>query len=111
MKQPDYIRIYKDIIAEFYPEKLLDSEMIKRIENIRSSEDVISINDLLFKKNINNVNNQKLKSYDKKTILRILSYQKKHNFSNSYISLKYKMSRNTIAKWKKIYINEFETII
>jgi len=47
--------------------------------------------------------NQKLKSYDKNTILQILDYQKKHHLNNTELALHFKLSRNTVAKWKKIF--------
>ncbi|GAB0157164.1 hypothetical protein CHRYSEOSP005_24340 [Chryseobacterium sp. Alg-005] len=97
---PFYSKIYQDIIIEKFPEMLNDKEIINRLNNIQAVEDVIALNEKLFKKE-NIRDNQKLKSYDQKTIIKILEYQKKHNLSNTYISQRYKLSRNTVARWKK----------
>ncbi|WP_414846433.1 helix-turn-helix domain-containing protein, partial [Chryseobacterium sp. IT-36CA2] len=48
--------------------------------------------------------NQKLHSFDKESILKILDYQKEHNYSNSEVARYFKISRNTIASWKKRFV-------
>lgn len=38
------------------------------------------------------------------SVLEILKIQQKNNYTNtSYIADKFKISRNTVAKWRKIY--------
>jgi transposase len=44
-----------------------------------------------------------LRAFDKAFILKVLREQKKKSLSNSDIRRKYKLSRNTIAKWKKLF--------
>ncbi len=44
---------------------------------------------------------QQLKAYDKEYIEYILYFQRQYNLTNTEISLKFRLSRNTIAKWKK----------
>lgn len=47
--------------------------------------------------------NQRHKSYDKETILYVIKYQKDNNLNNSATAQYFNISRNTLAKWKKIY--------
>ena len=42
--------------------------------------------------------------HHKTTILEILQYQKNNNLNNNQLADHFKLSRNTITKWKKIYI-------
>ncbi|WP_265131064.1 helix-turn-helix domain-containing protein [Chryseobacterium oranimense] len=102
--RPNYTKIYQDIIFDRFPEKITDPQITKLISDLKTAEDVIVFNEILFEKEENSSENQQLRSYDKKTIEKILKYQKKYNLSNSHISLEYKVSRNTIAKWKKIFV-------
>ncbi|KMQ64780.1 hypothetical protein ACM46_11145 [Chryseobacterium angstadtii] len=94
---PDYKKIFEDIIEMKFPDKRLKCSAILSKRTL-TSLDIIILNDLLFGKKI--ANNQKFKSYDEATILTILKFQKKHNLSNVQLSKKFKISRNTISKWK-----------
>ena len=102
---PDYKKIYEDILNIKYPEK---KEICQDILNkiTLSTFDVIALNEKIFdKKNINIKSfNQKYRSYSKTDILRILDYQKKHNLNNAQLANHFKLSRNTIAKWKKMFL-------
>lgn len=49
-------------------------------------------------------------SYDKSLIKYILEYQEKHELSNKEVANIYKMSRNTIASWKRIFQKEHYNI-
>lgn len=106
--QPNYKKIYRDIISKDYPEKKTLCESILNKE-ILSSLDVIRLNDILFKAKDKQtlISNQKFRSYTKSDILYILSYQTKNKLNNEQIKNKFKISRNTIAKWKKIFINNY----
>ena len=48
--------------------------------------------------------NQKHRSYSKSDILKILDYQKKNNLNNSQLANHFSLSRNTVAKWKRMFI-------
>jgi DNA-binding transcriptional regulator YiaG len=99
MNTPNYQKIYKDIIEKNFPEKLTQTK--KLLKPKMTALDVIKISEIL---NTNkDLDNQKHKSYDLNSILKILDYQKSHHLTNIQISQKYKISRNTVAKWKKIY--------
>ncbi|MCJ7935654.1 MAG: helix-turn-helix domain-containing protein [Chryseobacterium sp.] len=103
-KGPNYKKIFTDIIAAKYPEKMLKCEMLLSKENL-SVTDVIQLNEMIFGKNDNpGENSQKFRSYDKSTILKILDYQKQNKLSNIQLANHYKLSRNTISKWKKVFL-------
>jgi len=101
--RPNYSKIYHDLLLAEHPEKLKDSKVTELLQNLNTSDEVIRFNEKIFKQSKESLeNNQKLRTYDRETMLKILSYQKQHGFSSNYISKKYKISRTTIAKWKKI---------
>lgn len=107
--RPNYSKIYQDILKEQYPEKLQDPKIQQLLKNLTTTEAVLSFNDKIFKQSKESLkNNQKLKTYDKKTTLKLLLYQKKHGFSTSYMSRKYKISRTTFSKWKKLFEEELD---
>lgn len=103
---PNYTNIYRDLIIDKFPEKLEANEIQRFFaKEEHSNLDIIMINDFIYSDNAVS-ENQKLKSYDKKSILKILKQQKDYNLSNAYISLQYKLSRNTVAQWKKWFSSE-----
>lgn len=104
MKTPDYRKIYLDMIRIKYPEKKELCRSILEKKNI-DPLDIIRLNDIIAGKSDKEKirDNQKLKSYDRNTILQILDYQKKHHLNNTELALHFKLSRNTVAKWKKIF--------
>ncbi len=104
---PDYKQIYKDIIRQKYPTKLNDPEILNRLNKLDTALDVIEFNDFLFRTTSKETKseNQKLRSYDKATVLKILKYQENYSLNNSEVARHFKMSRNTIALWKKRYQN------
>ncbi len=109
--RPNYKKIYQDMLKEKNPEKLKDPKTLRLLNNLKTSEDILRLNDLIFKSTKESLkNNQQLKTYDKKTMLKLLQYQQKHNLSTSFMSKKYRISRTTIAKWKKTFEKEFEKI-
>jgi hypothetical protein len=103
--RPNYKKIYQDMLKLEHPEKLKDPKIKELLEKLHTSEDVLNFNDKLFKQSREN---QKLKTYDKKTMLKLLQYQKKHGHSTSYMSRKYKISRTTLSKWKLMFEGELE---
>lgn len=103
-QKPNYKRIFSDIIQSKFPEK--EKELKKYLEKDQLTMlDVIRLNQLVFNSNKKNqqAQNSKYRSYTKTDVLRILEYQKKHNLNNIELAREFKMSRNTIAKWKKTY--------
>lgn len=101
---PNYHKIYSDIIQLKYPEKEKYCQSILSKKELSALE-VIMINDIIFSKykKENLVFNQMHRAYNKQTILEILNYQKNNKLNNSQLALHFKLSRNTVAKWKKLY--------
>ncbi|WP_370900464.1 helix-turn-helix domain-containing protein [Chryseobacterium gossypii] len=89
------------------PEKLKEPKIKKLLENLNTTEDILSFNEKVFKVSGESQKiNQKLKTYDRRTMMKLLKYQKKHGFSTSYMSRKYNISRTTLSKWKKTFEEE-----
>lgn len=102
-RTPDYVRIYSDIVDLKYPDRRSEFNSTLSKEKLSFLE-VIALNNKLFgRKEIVDLN-QKFKTYNKKAILDILDYQKKESLNNSQTARHFKMSRNTLTKWRKIYI-------
>lgn len=104
ISKPDYKRIYSDILSKKYPEK--KEECISLLEKQSLSNlDIIRLNDKIFgRDNANKEFNQKHRSYQKSDILQILDYQKKYKLNNSQLANHFNISRNTVTKWKKMFL-------
>ena len=59
------------------------------------------LNEIIFGKK---TENQKFKSYKRSDILKILDYQKKYKLNNSQLANHFNISRNTVTKWKKMFL-------
>ncbi|MFP3675252.1 hypothetical protein SB724_20775, partial [Bacillus sp. SIMBA_031] len=73
-----------------------------------TTQDVILLNSFIFgtrKESDASKSNQKFKSYDKETVQYILKYQKINNLNNVQTAIYFKISRNTLAKWKKNFLS------
>ena len=101
---PDYIKIYTDLIELKYPEKRDQCNALLS-KNSLSTLDIMNLEKILFKNIEKDLDrfNQAHKSYNEETILEILAYQKKNKLNNSEIARHFKLSRNTLSRWKKIY--------
>jgi len=98
--QPKYKLIFSDILEKKHPEKRKECEKILRKKTL-SSFDIINLNTIIFGKEVQKKDeNQKHKSYKRSDIKKIIEYQKKNNLNNIETSLQFKISRNTIYKWK-----------
>lgn len=98
---PDYQRIYSDILSRKFPHK---KEICKKLLNKKylSAIDIITLNEKIF--GSANQDNHKHNSYRKCDILQILDYQKKNMLNNTQLANHFKISRNTISKWKKMFL-------
>ncbi|WP_223560215.1 helix-turn-helix domain-containing protein [Chryseobacterium lathyri] len=99
---PNYKLIFTDIISKKHPEKKVKCQSILDKEDM-SILDVIKLNEIIFEVNDKEslTNNQKYKAYDESAILHILEYQKKNKLNNIQLANYFKLSRNTVAKWRK----------
>lgn len=100
--QPYYKKIYFDLLAKKFPDKVKECTSILSKAEL-GVLDIIQLNQRIFGHHEVSADNQRLRSYDDESILRILEYQKKYKLNNSQLSLHFKLSRNTIAKWKSNY--------
>ena len=107
-EKPLYQKLYADMIRDKYPDK---ENLLKQFLKKESwtTLDVIEVNDLLFglDKNKNSVRRaMKHRAYDEESVKQILEYQKKNKLNNTQLANKYNLSRNTVKKWKDIFMNE-----
>lgn len=104
LTKPNYKHIYSDILIKKYPEKKEECNSILVKKNL-STTDIIELNQKIFgiTKEIEKIN-QRHRSYNKIDILEILDYQKKNKLNNSQLANHFGLSRNTITKWKKIFL-------
>ncbi|MDR6515883.1 transposase [Chryseobacterium camelliae] len=104
---PNYKRIYMDMLTIKYPEKApLCSNILKK--KTIDIMDIIRLEQIICGKkgHADSRFDQKLKSYDKKTICEMLEYQKKNRLNNSQLARHFKLSRNSVTRWKKLFLNE-----
>ncbi|NML69150.1 helix-turn-helix domain-containing protein [Chryseobacterium sp. RP-3-3] len=102
---PDYKRIYNDIIVKEFPDKrnccmrLLQKESLSVMDIIELNEKIFGIPDKgTF------AANQRHRSYKKTDILKMLDYQKKNQLNNTQLAIHFKLSRNTVTRWKKSFV-------
>lgn len=102
---PDYHRIYNDIINKKYPERkedckaLLDKKELSVLDIIELNRKIFGLSDRLTE-----AFNQKHRSYDTSAILKILDHQKTYKLNNIQLARHFKLSRNTVTKWKKLFL-------
>lgn len=102
--EPDYKKIFTDIILKKGRKPDRKSLQILKKKNL-TTLDVLLLNDLIFNTNCRQTDifNQKHRSYSEEAILKILNYQKTNRLNNVQLANHFKLSRNTVTKWKKIY--------
>jgi len=102
--QPNYKKIYSDIINKKYPFKMEKCSSLLS-KKVLSVIDIVELNKRIFGTNLETTSkqNQRLRSYTQSDIMQILDYQKKNGLNNSQLSRHFNLSRNTISKWKKLF--------
>lgn len=104
---PDYKKIYRDMIALKYPDK---ASLCKPILNKSQIQimDIIRLDEILSENTDTEQirNNQKLKAYDLKAIRDILQFQKEYGYNNRQLATHFRLSRNTVTRWKKMLENK-----
>ncbi len=106
VNRPYYKRIYIDIL-EKYPDKKEDCKIFLDKDYL-SVSDIIELNRKIFGSQDKDAEdfNQKSRSYSPRDILEMLDYQKNNGLNNSQLAKQFNLSRNTVSKWKKIFINQ-----
>ncbi|MDR6462663.1 helix-turn-helix domain-containing protein [Chryseobacterium indologenes] len=101
---PDYNQIYKDIINKKYPSRKEECEFLLNKDNL-SILDIIELNNKIFglPDHITEAFNQSHRSYDKYSVLMMLQYQKRNKLTNSQLAKHFKLSKNTVTKWRKLF--------
>ncbi|WP_375181388.1 helix-turn-helix domain-containing protein [Chryseobacterium sp.] len=101
--RPDYKKIYEDLINTKYPHKMEDCRKLLDREEL-SVLNILTLNKIIFKSEneFSEKFNQKFRSYTKMDVLDILKYQKENELNNTQLARHFKLSRNTVAKWKKL---------
>lgn len=101
---PNYKKIYSDVLEKKCPEKIIDCKKILEKKDL-STLDVLALNAKIFGINDpqSEKSNKKHISYNEAAILHILDYQKKNNINNTELAKHFKLSRNTLTKWKKLF--------
>ena len=98
---PDFKLIYSDILDKQYPEKIAECERLLAKKHL-SVIDILELNRRIFGES--QKPSQKYRSYNKSDILHILDYQKKNNLNNIQLARHFGLSRNSVARWKKMFI-------
>ncbi|MFP3597080.1 helix-turn-helix domain-containing protein [Chryseobacterium sp. SIMBA_029] len=102
LNRPNYKKIYQDIIMKKFPDKISVCSSILNHEEF-SVFHILELDRLLFGMNKEaEIFNQKHRAYDQQEIRKILEFQKKNVLSNTQVASHFKLSRNTVAKWKKM---------
>lgn len=100
----DYKRIFTDILEYKFSQKKEKYLPLLQKNNI-TAIDIITINKQIFGTDKDNEpQNQRHRSYSKSDIIYILEYQKKHKLNNSQLANHFKLSRNSVTKWKKMFL-------
>ncbi|MCT2409950.1 helix-turn-helix domain-containing protein [Chryseobacterium antibioticum] len=102
---PDFKLIYTDIINEKFPEKINDPLIRNKLNALNTAVDVLKFNILVFGESEYPIlfKNQRLRSYDEASIREILNYQSKNKLTNTETGNHFKISRNTIARWRSFF--------
>lgn len=103
---PNYHQIYNDIINKKYPSRKEECRFLLNKENL-SVLDIIELNRRIFGISDQRTEafNQSHRSYNKSSILMMLDYQKKNKLTNSQLAKHFKLSRNTVTKWKRLFMS------
>ncbi len=103
INRPNYRVIYQDMLQKQYPDKMNECKELLKKEHLDTA-DILELNRRIFPHIYNSKEkcSQKHRAYNEADILRVLNYQKKNKLNNSQLANHFKMSRNTITKWKKL---------
>jgi len=103
MSKPDFRKIFHEMAQK---NNLSDSKLKEILSQKEwNSLDVIKMNEKLFGKvSLSDLSfNQSHRAYDESSIMEILNYQKEYGLNNTELIKIFKISRNTIVKWQKLF--------
>lgn len=102
---PNYKRIYTDILHKKFPDKIDDCKKILQKEKL-TVMDILTLDTKIFglKDQSKEIFDQQHRAYDQSAILEILDYQNKQRLTNTQLATHFKLSRNTVTKWKKAFL-------
>lgn len=102
--EPNYRRIYSDILNRNFPHKLEKCKALLQKKTL-SSLDILELNQNIFgtSDKQTEIFNKKHRSYNEGSIRHMLDYQKKYQLNNTQLAFHFKLSRNSVAKWKKMF--------
>ncbi|REC63958.1 helix-turn-helix domain-containing protein [Chryseobacterium pennae] len=103
MNRPNYKIIYQDMLQSEHPNKINECKELLKKKDLDTA-DILELNRRIFPQIYKNKEkcSQRHRAYNESDILRILEYQKKNSLNNSQLASHFKMSRNTITKWRKL---------
>lgn len=92
------------MILKKFPHMITDCQILLD-KNDFDLADVKKINKILFPNSKKDVLkfNQQHNAYDQNSILSILKYQKENKLNNTQVAMFFKLSRNSVARWRKLY--------
>ncbi|MDP9960841.1 helix-turn-helix domain-containing protein [Chryseobacterium lathyri] len=101
---PNYKKLYTDIISYKNPKKWKECSFILAKAEL-TTLDIINLNEIIFTTTDKEISrfNQQHKSYDKNAIIDMLTHQHVNKLNNTQLAIRFKLSRNSVAKWKKKY--------
>ena len=102
---PNYKLIFSDIMHIKFPDRKIDfNNLLSKPE--LSALDILELNKRIFgtSDRSNEMATQKHRSYNRSAIFEILNYQQKNRLNDSQLASHFKISRNSVAKWKKTFL-------
>lgn len=104
--KPDYNKIYTDIVSLKFPEKKQKCEHLLNKKDLSVME-ILMLNKIIFNTDKSSEEtNQKLRSYQESDILQILDYQKEQKCNNTQLANHFRISKNTVTKWKRLFLTK-----
>lgn len=99
INKPNYAKLYLDMAA--YYNIALSTDLQLAISKMVNTVDVLRVNKTIFQSSAYSL--QQGNAYQEADVLQILKFKREYKLSNSATALHFKMSRNTISRWEKLY--------
>lgn len=96
---PNYSKLYMDIAS--YYDITLQPQMVHKINNINKTVDVLQINKAIFESSYFSLG--QANAYQMADVMHILTYKRKNKLNLSQTANHFKMSRNTLTRWERVY--------